>query len=79
MYPPHDGFEGDMDPDPTYGGSTSYSDGSTYTPHPPSFRYSFNTEEELITSDVFQRCLGQSLAFKDHEIMRLRSELLALM
>lgn len=77
---PYDGFEGDMDPDPTYGGTTSYVEGSSrgYEYDPPRYRYSFDTEEELITSEIFQRCLGQSLAFKDREIMRLRMEILAL-
>lgn len=40
------------------------------------YKYQFNTEEELITSPVFQRCLGQALAHKDREIASLRNELL---
>ncbi|MNK14353.1 hypothetical protein D3C87_324650 [compost metagenome] len=39
-------------------------------------KYHFKTEEDLITSPVFQRCLGQALAFKDREIAQLRQELM---
>jgi len=39
-------------------------------------KWEFYTEEELITSSVFQRCLGQALAHKDREIDSLRKELM---
>lgn len=42
----------------------------------PTHRYRFQTKEELITSEIFQRCLGQALALKDKEIHALREEIL---
>jgi hypothetical protein len=42
----------------------------------PTYRYRFQTEEELITSEIFQRCLGKALALKDKEIAQLRQELM---
>lgn len=39
-------------------------------------KYQFNTEEELITSTIFQKCLGQALAHKDNIIRQLQEEIL---
>ncbi len=43
------------------------------TPH---YKYQFEDEESLITSKVFQKCLGQSLAHKDKIIRQLQEEIL---
>lgn len=40
------------------------------------YKYEFRDEEELITSGIFQRCLGQSLAHKDKIIRQLQEEIL---
>lgn len=40
------------------------------------YKYQFKDEESLITSEVFQKCLGQSLAHKDKTIRGLQQELL---
>lgn len=39
-------------------------------------KYEFRDEEDLITSDIFQKCLGQSLAHKDKIIRELQEEIL---
>ena len=46
------------------------------TPPQKVYKYQFQTEEELITSEIFQKCLGQSLAHKERQIASLRNELL---
>lgn len=73
-----DSFAGDMDPEPSYGGSTSYSYSYSSIDDyiPPSPLYTFHSEEELVTSNVFQKHLGMSLAHKDKKIMELMNELL---
>lgn len=43
---------------------------------PKEYKWQFIDDEGLITSEIFQRCLGQSLAHKDREINSLREELL---
>ena len=40
------------------------------------YKYKFEDEESLITSEIFQRCLGQSLAHKDKIIKQLQEEIL---
>ena len=78
----YDGFNGDMDPEPSYGGRNDGGrQGSSH--HEPIYdrvlpepKFSFASEEELVTSQVFQRHLGMSLAFKDKIIHELQEELL---
>lgn len=57
-------------------GSREYSAGPIYYEYSPSYKYQFKNEEDLITSDIFQKCLGQALAHKDKTIYELRQELL---
>lgn len=45
---------------------------------PPSPMFSFSSEQELIQSDVFQRCLCKTLEHKDRDIHQLRLEILEL-
>lgn len=40
------------------------------------FKYEFRDEEDLITSEIFQKCLGQALAHKDRVIRELQEEIL---
>ncbi len=40
--------------------------------------WKFYTEEEMITSTVFQRCLTQALSLKDKQIRDLQNEILDL-
>lgn len=44
--------------------------------HIKTYKYQFKDEEDLITSEIFQRCLGQSLAHKDKIIRQLQEEIL---
>lgn len=67
-YAHHDG-EAEVD---SYAGSVSRSD-DYYEPY---YKYQFRNEEDLITSEIFQKCLGQSLAHKDRIISGLQDELL---
>lgn len=57
-------------------GSREYSAGPIYYEYSPSYKYQFKNEEDLITSDIFQKCLGQALAHKDRVIRNLQDELL---
>lgn len=54
-----------------YGGD--YHDYESITPY---YKYQFKDEEDLITSAIFQKCLGQSLAHKDKIIRQLQEEIL---
>ena len=42
----------------------------------PDYKYQFQTEEELVTSDFFQKQLTMALAFKDETIRKLQDELM---
>lgn len=73
------GMIGDMDPDPSYGGSSdpisySYSYSSVDDCERPMF--SFYSEEELVTSEIFQKHLTMALKHKDKSIRDLQNELL---
>lgn len=57
-----------------YGRNESYDNHSDYTS--TTYKYQFKDEESLITSEVFQKCLGQSLAHKDRIIRELQEEIL---
>ena len=74
-----DGFAGDMDPDPSYGSGPSdysYSYSSVDDYEAPKPLYTFNSEEELVTSAIFQKHLGMALAHKDKTIRQLENELM---
>lgn len=43
---------------------------------PSSYKFQFKTEEELVSSVVFQRQLTKAIAFKDKIIAELQAELL---
>lgn len=87
-YGENDGFAGDMDPDPSYGGwhagncgcgSCSYRSEPSYSsPRLTAPIFVFRSEEDLIASPVFQRCLGQALAHKQRQIDSLRQEIMEL-
>lgn len=70
-------------PDDSYVSSSAEDNGAytrtSYSLHygykPP--KYAFNTIEELMSSDVFQKALTQALAHKDGQIRGLQKELLA--
>lgn len=47
-----------------------------YTPSKPHYKWMFYDDEALITSEIFQRLLGQALEFKNKEIAQLRQELM---
>lgn len=70
---------GDMDPDLSYGGWNK-PDSDYPVDYEAAERakalYTFYSEEALVTSDVFQKHLGMSLAHKDKVIRDLENELM---
>lgn len=71
-----DGFAGDMDPDLSYGGSSTGHSCNYYEEERSKALYTFFSEEALVTSEVFQKHLGMSLAHKDKVIRDLENELM---
>jgi hypothetical protein len=57
-------------------GSEPYYDRSFAREIPKEYKWQFLNDEALITSEIFQRLLGQALEFKDKEIHALREEIL---
>lgn len=56
--------------------SYRWDNSTSYNPPSPSYKYQFKDEEDLITSEIFQKCLGDSLAHKDKIIRQLQEEIL---
>lgn len=78
------GMIGDMDPDPSYGGGGcvdgySYSYSSVDDYEAPKPLYTFYSEEDLVTSAIFQKHLSMALAHKDKNIRELQNEILKYM
>lgn len=70
----YDAYLGDMEPTATYGSSR----------HEPDYEaaervralYTFYSEEDLVTSAIFQKHLSMALAHKDKNIRELQNEIL---
>lgn len=62
----------------SYGGEVDDSHQQDLPLSPPSPMFSFNSEQELIQSEVFQRCLCKTLEHKERDIHKLRLEILEL-
>lgn len=75
---------GDMDPDPSYGNSCIDVEYDGYSPREIDNSchsnpvLEFDSEEEMVSSKIFQKHLRMALSHKDRQIRQLQEEILKL-